>query len=350
MSKAEAVEAHPGFPWLELDDPRGIEGFMRRRSWLADDERFVGCQKAGEGNMNLTLRVTTDRRTLILKQARPWVEKYPRIPAPWDRGRYEQRFYERVSVIPAVAARMPRLIDADPEATSLLLEDLPGARDFNFVYQQPDIRDEEVADLAAFLAVLHTATLGEPADGFANRDMRRLNHQHLFLVPLDEGNGIDLDSIEAGLAAAASRLWEDAAYRRLAEETGKRYLADGRCLVHGDFFPGSWLRTGAGVRVIDPEFCFCGDPEVDLGCVLAHFALAAIPRQLASRFLETYTCTGGQAGLSPEWVARYAAIEVMRRLIGVAQLPLRSGKRLRAELLARSRRAMLQENWERLWD
>ena len=35
---------------------------------------------------------------------------------------------------------------------------------------------------------------------------------------------------------------------------GVRYLEDGDTLVHGDYFPGSWLRTGEGVRIIDGPF------------------------------------------------------------------------------------------------
>ena len=46
----------------------------------------IAIARAGAGNMNLALRVTTrDGRSLILKQGRPWVEKYAHIPAPFER-------------------------------------------------------------------------------------------------------------------------------------------------------------------------------------------------------------------------------------------------------------------------
>ena len=47
--------------------------------------------------MNCTLRVTTTRRSFILKQARPWVEKYPQIAAPVERARVEAAFYAAVA-------------------------------------------------------------------------------------------------------------------------------------------------------------------------------------------------------------------------------------------------------------
>ena len=35
---------------------------------------------AGEGNMNVVLRIKTNKRTFILKQSRPFVQKYPDLP------------------------------------------------------------------------------------------------------------------------------------------------------------------------------------------------------------------------------------------------------------------------------
>ena len=50
---------------------------------------------------------------------------------------------------------------------------------------------------------------------------------------------------------------------------------EGPSLIHGDLFPGSLLQTGSGeLRIIDPEFCFCGDPEFDIGVFYAHLLLS----------------------------------------------------------------------------
>ena len=43
------------------------------------------------------LRVQTAERSFILKQSRPWVEKYPAIPAPEERVLVEAAFYEPLS-------------------------------------------------------------------------------------------------------------------------------------------------------------------------------------------------------------------------------------------------------------
>ena len=43
-------------------------------------------------------------------------------------------------------------------------------------------------------------------------------------------------------------------------------------------------------------------------------------------------------------LAGYAGVEIMRRLIGVAQLPIRSGIETKRTLLERSRRLLLEPN------
>jgi len=341
------MRAHPGFPWLDAADLDGLGTFLRQRRWLSPDETVLGCGRAGEGNMNLTLRVRTDRRTLIVKQARPWVEKYDHIAAPWERGESERRFYERVATIPDVAAHMPRLLGADPASRVLLLEDLAGAHDLTGLYAGGRLEVEEADRLALVLRALHDATTGDPPQPSFNRAMRELNHVHCFVVPLDPGNGLPLDRFEPGLAAAGAALASDAALRAVVREMGERYLGAGGPLVHGDWFPGSWLRTAAGIRVIDPEFCFQGEREIDVGGAMAHLALARQAPSTARRFLDAY-----ESGAEPcdhAAVARYAAIEIVRRLIGVAQLPIVPTRGWRAALLTRAREAALDGSLEPLW-
>ncbi|MBI3837681.1 MAG: phosphotransferase [Planctomycetia bacterium] len=350
MTRTDAVREHPKFPWLSLDDPVGLESFLRDRGWLAAGEHICRCQKPGDGNMNLTIRAITDRRSLIVKQARPWVEKYDHIPAPWERIEYECRFYRRIASVPEVAERMPRLLGADMEARAMLLEDLVDARSFASLYADDSLAQDELRQLAHYLRSLHEATRGSADPGFANLAMRRLNHQHIFEVPMTENNGIDLERLECGLTSAAARLREDATYRGLIRYAGQRYLSAGTVLVHGDYFPGSWLRTAKGVFVIDPEFCFYGDPEVDLGCAIAHFRLAQQPREHALSFLQAYAESSATISIQWSLLTCFAAAEVMRRLIGVAQLPLAGSNLRRAELLDRSHRAMIDQSWEELWD
>jgi 5-methylthioribose kinase len=251
--------------------------------------------------------------------------------------------------MPDVASRMPRIIGTSHQARVFAMQDLSDAQDLTGLYSGDRLRAGEIRDLADYLRALHAGSARERAPRIVNREMRALNHEHIYRLPLDEGNGLSLGGLETGLDEAARRLREDDDFRRIATETGERYLADGGHLVHGDYFPGSWLRTREGIRIIDPEFAFFGDPELDLGCAVAHLALAGQPLRDAARLLGRYASGSNSPRVEPGHLARYAAIEVVRRLIGVAQLPMAPSHGERAALLERARRAMLGGDHEVLW-
>lgn len=365
--RSDFARDRPDFPLLAAGDTEALTALLEQRQWLAPGERVLRCDRAGEGNMNLTLRVETDQRSFILKQARPWVEKYDDIPAPMDRADSERRFYERVREIEAVAARMPTLLFGDATASVLALEDLGSGTDLTSLYRGDVLAGEEVDVLADYLRGLHDGTRLERAGAeletelreaarLENLGMRALNHEHIFRVPMAQDNGLELDELGPGLADAAAELRGDLGYRKIIEETSAHYLARVKerrpaetCLLHGDYFPGSWLRSADGLRVIDPEFAFPGAPETDVGCAIAHFALADQPIASIQRFLARYA-GAHQAAPDPTWLARYAGCEVMRRLIGVAQLPLPPDTHgARAALLLRSRETVRTGNLESLF-
>jgi len=346
--REEYVKKHPDFPWLSAEEPDGVEAYLRQAGWLEPNEHVKSCRKAGEGNMNLTLLVEADRWRAVLKQARPWVEKYDTIAAPWDRGQVEQAWYRAVEASPIVHGHMPEIYQTDPEARVILMEALEDAEDFTDLYATGEIDADTIETLSAYLAALHHIPVGKLPPLLANREMRELNHAHLFVVPMDTDNGIDLEQIEPGLSAAAAALREDEDYRKMLAFIGEHYRGDGPALLHGDFFPGSWMKTKDGLRVIDPEFGFLGDPETDLGIMIGHLRLAGCPVDAARHLLRTYHGESVRK-IDDRLIARYAAVEIMRRILGVAQLPLRQEPGYRARRLRASRAAMINGSLDALW-
>ena len=326
--------------YLDGDNRAEIERYVVASGIVRRDDLPIAVERAGGGNMNLTLRVTpTGGRSFIVKQARPWVEKYPHIPAPFERTLVEAAFYETVCGDALVAGRMPALLRVDREHHVLVLEDVGAAGDFTPVYAAGGMPSEAVGALLDWLEHLGAVTVptGRRAI-FANRAMRALNHEHMFRFPLIEANGLDLDAITPGLRAAANELARDRAYCDAVAALGKRYLADGEALVHGDYFPGSWLKASDGVRIIDPEFCFLGDPEFDCGILAAHLIIA--PCDAVA--LDMVAASAHARGLDVALMAAYSGVEIMRRLIGVAQLPMTSGIDRKRTLLQRSRRLVVE--------
>ncbi len=334
---------YPGSFFL-IPDVAAVACHLASRKWLMPNEVVETISRAGEGNMNCVLRVVTSRRSFILKQSRPWVEKYPSVPAPWDRALIEARFYREVKPRQTVAKYLPKLLGLDSEERLLMLEDLGEAQDFTFLYSNGGERLEEAEfnGLIHFLGALHTSLRGpELAGAFSNIEMRRLNHEHVFALPLRKDNGLDLDAITPGLSALALRLQTDPEYCGEVRSLGERYLdiSRGVCLIHGDFFPGSWLRARQSVYVIDPEFCFYGPPEWDLGVMAAHLYFARQSQSTIDRLFSRYA---ELAAVDRNLALQFAGVEVMRRLIGVAQLPVKFGLERKAELLRLSQDLVLE--------
>jgi 5-methylthioribose kinase len=328
-------------PWLLNGTDRvDVERYLVSQGMLAPDAMPIAVARAGAGNMNLALRVTTrDGRSFILKQGRPWVEKYAHIPAPFERTIVEAAFYSAVQSEPGVARRMPSVFHVDAHNHVLLLEDVGAGGDFTSIYDDGAMTNATVVALLDWL--LQLSRISVPVDGravFSNRAMRELNHEHMFVFPLRDSNGLDLDGITAGLAGEARLLATDRVYARAVAALGSRYLSDGEGLVHGDYFPGSWLKAADGLRVIDPEFCFLGDPEFDCGILAAHLMMA----QCGPDALELVVASVTERHLDRALVAGYAGVEIMRRLIGVAQLPLSFGIDRKRSLLRLSRQLVVE--------
>jgi len=336
-----ARTGNTGGPWLlNGTDRADVERYLVSQGMLASDAMPIAIARAGAGNMNLALRVTTrDGRSFILKQGRPWVEKYAHIPAPFERTIVEAAFYSAVQSEPGVARRMPSVFHVDAHNHVLLLEDVGTGGDFTSIYGGGAMTNATVVALLDWLLQLSRVTV--PVDGravFSNRAMRALNHEHMFVFPLRESNGLDLDGITDGLAAEARTLAADRAYVDAVAVLGLGYLRDGVTLVHGDYFPGSWLKAADGLRVIDPEFCFLGDPEFDCGILAAHLMMA----ECGPDVLELVVASVTERHLDLSRVAAYAGVEIMRRLIGVAQLPLSYDIDRKRSLLRLSRRLVVE--------
>ncbi len=324
---------HGDVLFLDEADPRPLAGYLLARGLAHPADLPAHVERAGDGNMNLTLRVSLGDRSVIVKQGRPWVEKYRHIAAPWERTLVEAAFYRAAGDRVEVASRMPRLIDIDERNHVLVLEDLGTGGDYTTLYADRAIRDGDLNDLLAWLAALrHVRPREDNREALANRAMRRLNHEHIFSLPLRERNGLDLDRITPGLARAAGDLKRDREYLRRVTKLGEAYLSDGDALVHGDYFPGSWIRTPAGVRIIDPEFCFLGVREFDYGVMLGHCALARTAHGTAHQVLTA----AQREGLDEQLLLGCAGVEIVRRVIGVAQLPLPYGLDVKRRLLEMS--------------
>lgn len=272
--------------------------------------------------MNIVLRATlNDGESLVFKQSLPVVAKYPDIPAPIERAGAEHTFYQTVRGA-VVADYMPALIGFCPETHILCFEDLGEAEDLSFLYQRQADQSVPNQSLMDWLSQLHLMPV-DASNIRANMAMRVLNHQHIFDLPFQQANGL---SFSLALEHYRQQLLCEE-LSRAAVALGEIYLGNGsgnysHCLLHGDFYPGSWLQNSDGeVFVIDPEFTFFGPGEFDLGVYMAHLLMVDTTTTEIDNMLSAYRAP---LNFNHELARQFAGVEVIRRILGVAQLPWRA--------------------------
>ncbi|MFH6603507.1 phosphotransferase [Maribacter algicola] len=312
---------------------KDLQDYLISKGWLHSEEQIKSLEKPGEGNMNVVLRIITDQRSFILKQSRPYVEKYKQIEAPLDRIAVEYKFYDIIQNN-ALHAHMPKILGYDATNHLLLLEDLGKCEDMISLYHDGDVNKKMLQKLIFILRIIHRTK--PPKDFPENFAMRKLNHEHIFSLPFKKGNGFSLSDIQPGLQELSMAYKKDAALKKVIKNIGKRYLSKGNTLIHGDYYPGSWMTETENLYVIDPEFGFVGFAEFDLGVMAAHMIMTTGKKKFLKQILLQY-----DGGVDQKLVAQVAGIEIMRRLIGLAQLPLERTLEEKAKLLKKARKMIL---------
>lgn len=317
----------------DLNEKVGIEQLQNLPYWNTG-EIVISSEPAGESNMNLVLRIKTNQRNLILKQSKPYVRKYPQIPAPIERIAVEQAFFKLLEKNIELSDQVPKILHYDRVEHILITADLGLSSDFTRIYSgEKSLQEDEIKQLTAFLNRLH----GLKVEGFPeNMEMRKLNHEHIFRFPFLEENGFNLDQIQEGLQEISLKYKKDQALKSKLEFLGNRYLSPGKTLIHGDYYPGSWLDTSAGIKIIDPEFGFLGDREFDLGVFLAHLDMGQQAEAIKQTVLSSYSHPFDQP-----LVNQYRGVEILRRLIGIAQLPVNLTLAQKADLMKTAKTLIL---------
>jgi 5-methylthioribose kinase len=330
-------QLYPGILYLEHQNTDTLAHYLQQKGWIGETEKILRVEKPGEGNMNFVMRVVTHQKSFIVKQARPWVEKYPQMAAPIERVAVEARFYQAIQTDAVLKSYTPQLLGFDAGYFTLAIEDLGKGADFTYIYQKDRFLSEsEIQSLMAFISRLHH--LSKP-DFPLNTHMRLLNHEHIFNYPFMENNGFDLDNIQKGLHDLSLSFKQDKGLKKKIRAFGKTYLGDvGKVLIHGDYYPGSWLKVNAGVKVIDPEFGFVGRPEFDMGVMIAHLKMSEHSADFIEKAFKNYK---KPPRFNEKMMRAFTGIEIMRRILGLAQLPLSLSLAQKEKLLTEARSYIL---------
>ncbi|WP_282148137.1 phosphotransferase [Algibacter lectus] len=312
---------------LDFETSLNTMGFLDLKQ-----ERILAIEKPGEGNMNVVLRIRTNTRSFIVKQSRPFVQKYQDITAPIERIDVEFQFYKAVTN-KVIAPHIPEILAYNADNYLLILEDLGDCQDMSFLYEDRTMHSSQLHELIDIAAEIHKS---KPSAYPENMALRLLNHQHIFVLPFLKDSDFHLDTIQNGLQELALIYRHDAALKTEIAKVGEQYLSKGDTLLHGDYYPGSWMTKANHTYVIDPEFSFMGFAEFDIGVMAAHTIMITMNIDCLESIKNRYPKT-----LNANLLAKVAGIEIMRRLIGLAQLPLKRSIEEKKSLLEMARTLIL---------
>ena len=237
---------------------------------------------AGDDNMNFTYRlVFDDGLSKIVKQSSPYYATFSVIIAPQERILSEGIYYQLLEEDSYLSKHSDDLLGIGRDKKIAYISDLEQATDFEFLYSQQKKLDPKICEkIILYMAKPHSLAIPKETN-FENLKMRELNHAYIFDLAFKSGERpIDLDLITDGLAKTVDFLMNDQELKTAAEKLGKLYFESTRTLIHGDYYPISWIETNKGLFVIDPEFGFLGLPEIDVGKVkllkVFHFSMISV--------------------------------------------------------------------------
>ncbi|MEE9372328.1 MAG: phosphotransferase [Saprospiraceae bacterium] len=311
------LKLHPNSIFLSKNHKLKLQSLLQSKGILGSKEMLKTLSKAGDGNMNCVIRAVTTNRSIIIKQSRPWVEKYPHIAAPIGRINVEAKFIKITNHDPILSAHSPLLLGHFPHHYMLIMSDLGDNSDYSHLYSGKSISTFEIATLCNYLNNLHGITIQSYPDNYA---MRHLNHEHIFDLPFKPDNGLSLDEIQSGLSSLAESVISDEKLVNKIKALGAYYLySKHSVLIHGDFYPGSFMKTEFGLKVIDAEFSFIGPAEFDWGVLLAHLFMSKQQENILKYFIAQIE---KNKLINSDLVFSFGGVEILRRILGVAQLPL----------------------------
>jgi len=323
--------------WSNKEIKTHVDSYVTGYEDLALNEVDI----AGEGNMNFALRLKfSGDQSLIMKQSPPFCAKFPDIPAPQMRIESEQLYYKVANTNPKVFKRSPEILGFDSDARILYMSDLGEGSDYEACYEDQKLTNSELKTLCDYLSELHSIDCTNIH--FENAPMRELNHQYIFDLPFKGAQGvIDLDEITPGLNDMSKKLSTMTQLKAKVSSLGEIYLKDAKCLIHGDYYPRSWLKTDKGIFIIDPEFGFEGRAEFDVAVFMAHMGMCS---QYHNTFEYLKTNYLAQDGFDWDLALDFCAVEMLRRVFFVSQLPLKNDIKFKEKLFEASTNRLTKES------
>ena len=239
------------------------------------------AEEVGDGNLNLVFIVKNGDKSVIAKQALPYVRLVGESwPLPLSRAYFEYQALSReADVTPQL---VPEIILYDHEMALIVMEHLTP----HIILRKGFIQGIRYPHLAEHAGQFMAATLFDYSDLRLDAETKKLNvamfSENHVMCGLTEQVIFDDPYFEAELNRhtspqlddVAADIRQDAGLKIAVQELKTIFMSKAQTLLHGDLHSGSIMVTEDDTRVIDPEFAFYGPMGFDVGALMANLLLA----------------------------------------------------------------------------
>ncbi|MCL9780620.1 S-methyl-5-thioribose kinase [Vibrio sp. S4M6] len=243
-------------------------------------------KEVGDGNLNLVFIVQGLEKSIVVKQALPYVRA---AGESWqlslDRAYFEYHSLE-TSARFASYDLVPEVYFYDEEQAICVMKYLTP----HVILRKELIGGKQFPNLAesigTFLArtLFHTSDIGMNAQEkkalvsrFApNHELCKITEDLIFTEPYYDAERNNWTSPQ--LDNDIKQIWQDEEMIQVAMRYKFKFMTEAQALLHGDLHSGSIMVTETDTKVIDPEFGFMGPMAFDIGNYIGNLFLAYFAR------------------------------------------------------------------------
>ncbi|HJO92533.1 MAG TPA: S-methyl-5-thioribose kinase [Victivallales bacterium] len=263
--------------YIQLDENNIGEFLVNAKCFNTDDKLEV--LEISDGNINMVYRIVGEEKSLILKQAYPYVRVAGESwPLSLERAIHES---DALSLQNKHAPGLvPEIIHRDDEMAVIVMEDLSYLeimrKEMNAMKKFPEFPEH----ISTFLAnqTFYTSDMylsGEDKKNmvaqFINSDLCKITEDLIFTDPYcNAEKNIINPELKKYLETV---FWEKENLRIEAAKLKYKFLTEAQSLLHGDLHTGSIFIDEKETKVFDTEFAFAGPSGFDIGLLTGNLLI-----------------------------------------------------------------------------
>lgn len=253
---------------------------------LGGEPKEWTVKEVGDGNLNLVFIVEGLEKTIVVKQALPYVRA---AGESWKLSLTRAYFEYNVLNIEARFAGhrlVPQVYFYDGDMAIFAMEFLSP----HIILRKELIEGKTFASLAEdvgiFLAktLFHTSDIGMNAEEkkalvskfSGNHELCKITEDLIFSEPYFAAERNNWTSPQ--LDEDVHKVWQDEEMIQVAMRYKYKFMTESQALLHGDLHSGSIMVTESETKVIDPEFGFMGPMAFDIGNYIGNLLMAYFSR------------------------------------------------------------------------